>query len=157
MITNETEVAAPPATVWDLTVDVERWPELSPGTMRSLERLDPGPLVVGSRVRVRQPAQPARIWTVTVVDPERRFEWETRVAGSRMTAGHRLAPTAAGGCRNVLEVRLEGRGAGLLERLVRRSIAAAIAAENDGFRRAAEAAVGAHRPEGSDRAGGAGA
>ncbi|MCD9623958.1 SRPBCC family protein [Rhabdothermincola salaria] len=138
MIRNEIEISAPPATVWALTADVARWPELSPDTMRSVERGEPGSLAVGSTARIRQPAQPVRVWTVTRLDPERCFEWATTVAGATMTARHLLEPTPQGGCRNTLEVEVTGRGAGLIGRLVRRPIAKAIAKENLGFKQAAE-------------------
>lgn len=134
---SELLIAASTEIVWDLTIDVESWPRWTP-TMRSVELLDPPPVQIGSRARIEQPRSPASVWTVEVLEPGRRFVWATSLGGARMVAGHEL--TAEGdGCRNRLTVDLEGRGSGLLGRLVGKQIQAAIVTENDGFRAAAEA------------------
>ena len=51
----ETEIARPPAEVFDALTAVERYPEwlIASGIVR-VERLDTGPLAVGSRVRISQ-------------------------------------------------------------------------------------------------------
>lgn len=134
-IEHSLDIPAPVATVWDLTTDVERLPDLSP-TMTSVERLDGGPLSVGSRVRIRQPGQPARTWTVTELDPERRFEWSTTALGSTMTGVHELQPID-GGTRNTLAVELDGWSSRLVGALLRGTFRRAIAKENEGFRTAA--------------------
>lgn len=135
-IEHSIEIAAPVERVWELTVDVERLPELTP-TMTRVERLDDGPLVAGSRVRIEQPRQRPRIWSVTTLEPKERFEWATRALGSTMTGGHEMSPTATG-TRNTLSVELEGPFGGLFGRLLRRPLLAAITAENEGFKAAAE-------------------
>jgi uncharacterized membrane protein len=137
-VASEVTIAAPVERVWDLTEDVESWPTITP-TMTSVERLDEGPLRVGSRARVRQPRQRPTVWTVTVVEPGSQFVWEARVLGLRMVGGHRLERVATG-CRNTLTIDLEGRGAGLMGRLLAGQIQRAITTENEGFRRAAERA-----------------
>src|SRR5215213_5897034 len=71
------EIDTPASVVWDLTVDVERWPETTP-TMTSVERLDDGPLGVGSQARIKQPAQRPTVWTVTRFEPGRHFAWATK-------------------------------------------------------------------------------
>jgi uncharacterized membrane protein len=136
-ITDELVIDAPIERVWQLTVDVEAWPSITP-TMTSVERLDHGDLAVGSTARVKQPAQRAAVWTVTRFEPPTAYEWATTVLGVRMVGGHHLEATDAGHTRNRLIVRLEGRGAGLLGRVVGGRIHQAIATENAGFKKAAE-------------------
>lgn len=136
MIENSVEIAAPVERVWELTIDVERLPELTP-TMTRVERLDDDPLAVGSRVRIEQPRQRPRVWTVTEVEPKERFAWTTRALGSTMEGRHVMTPTADG-TRNTLSLELTGPFAALVGRLLRRPLLAAITTENEGFKAAAE-------------------
>jgi uncharacterized membrane protein len=138
-ITNRTHITAPVERVWALTVDVERWPELSP-TMTSVERLDAGPLAPGSRARVTQPRQRPTVWTVTVFEPCRRFVWEARVGPVTMVASH-LLTEVGDGCDNELTVEFSGLGSGLVRRLVGGKVREAITIENRGFKAVAEAAT----------------
>ncbi|HBP19265.1 MAG TPA: hypothetical protein DEA08_15935 [Planctomycetes bacterium] len=126
------EIAAPLERLWALTVAVERWPTITP-TVTGVERLDEGALQVGSRARLKQPGSPARVWTVTQLEPQRRFAWSTRVLGSKMTAVHELEATETG-TRNRLRVEVSA----WLGFLLRRPIAQALAAENEAFARCAE-------------------
>lgn len=135
-IEHRIEIVAPVTRVWELTLDVESWPEHTP-TMTSVERLDTGPLAVGSRVRIKQPGQRARVWTVTELEPEQRFTWSTRAMGTTMTGSHLVAATDVG-TTNTLVVEIEGGLAPLVGVLVRRPVARAIATENQGFKAAAE-------------------
>lgn len=143
--THAIEVAAPPERVWDLTIDVERWPALFP-TVTSIVRVDPGPMAVGSSARIRQPAQPERLWTVVTCDAPRRFVWVTQGLGFTMRADHEIAPTPTGGAINRLTLDIDGPMAGLLAAVAGRKLREVLAIENEGFRVAAEAAAtqGAH-------------
>lgn len=141
-IVHQLAIAAPIERVWDLTADIERWPSVTP-TITGVERLDEGPLGVGSRARLVQPRQRPRVWTVTRFEPGSVFEWHAPVGWMTMTARHRL-DDVDGGCLNTLEVELHGRGSSLVERLVGSKLHQAIATENEGFRQAAEA-VGRQR------------
>ena len=136
IVENEIAIAAPVETVWALTLDLERWPAISP-TMTSVERLDQGPLAVGSRARVKQPAQRARVWTVTRLEPYH-YEWEATLGPIRMRGGHHVTPVASG-CLNRLTLDLEGFGSHLFGRVAGRSLAKALQQENEGFKQAAEA------------------
>ncbi len=138
-ITHELTIEAPVDVVWGLTEDVEAWPSTTP-TMTRVERLDDGPLRAGSTARVKQPWQRATIWTVTRLEPGHVFEWRTRALGTDMVGRHTLSSEGAG-CRNTLCVEVTGRGAPLFGKLLGGRIAAAIETENEGFKRAAEAAV----------------
>jgi Polyketide cyclase / dehydrase and lipid transport len=122
--------------VWRLTVDLEGWPAITP-TVTRLARLDDGPLGVGSRARLKQPRQPEAVWTVTHLEPGRRFTWQTTRLGLTMIGSH-LLDAAGGGCRNTLTLDVQGAGAALFGRLAGRRIGDAIAAENAGFRARAE-------------------
>jgi uncharacterized membrane protein len=137
-ITHELVIDASVEQVWALTIDVESWPTTTP-TMTSVERLDDGPLRVGSTARIKQPGQRSRVWTVTALEPERLFVWETKVFGTRMAGSHRLE-RVADGCRNILAVELSGGPAKLLEAMLKGQLRKAITTENEGFRVAAEAA-----------------
>lgn len=139
-ITDTTTIDAPIERVWELTLDIDRLPETTP-TVAAVERLDGGPVRVGSRARLKQPGLPARTWTVEAVDPPHRFAWTTHLLGVRMTGIHELERLEPDRCRLTLRIRFEGRGAGLLGRLSRGSVGKALAAENAGFARAAAATV----------------
>lgn len=136
-IENEVTIDAPAGTVWALTLDVEGWPSFTP-TMTSVRRLDGGPLAVGSRAVVKQPGQGERTWTVTTLEPPRRFRWETRVLGTRMVGVHEAEPTGDHSCRSRLAVELTGWTSGLLGALLGKQIATAITTENAGLKQRAE-------------------
>ncbi len=135
---DEIQIDAPIEVVWGLTLDVESWPSTTP-TMTSVERLDDGPFGIGSSAKVKQPGQRAAVWTVSALEPNRRFEWSTRVMGVTMTGSHHLAEHG-GGTRNTLVLDIDGRGAGLLVKLAGTRMRDSIATENRGFKAAAEAA-----------------
>lgn len=129
-------IEAPVDVVWALTEDVEHWPDATP-TMTSVERLDDGPLAVGSQARIKQPGQQARVWTVTRLDPGRTFAWSTTALGARMEGSHHLSDDG-GACMNRLELELSGGTAGVVGRLLRGQLLKAITTENEGFKQAAE-------------------
>jgi len=148
MIEHSLEIAAPVEVVWALTHDIEAWPRHTP-TITSVERLDPGPLAVGSRARVRQPRLPDRTWTVSHLEPNQRLTWSTRLAGVEMIATHRVERVEPGAsedssdrARNTLVVEIEGALAPIVGALLRGPMLRAIATENEGFRSAAEARAG---------------
>ena len=88
-------VDAPPQRVWEVLVDVARWPEWAP-TVDSVERLDDGPLAVGSRAVLRQPRLPKATWTVTEVVEGRSVTWESTGPGIRSVAVHEVVAEDAG-------------------------------------------------------------
>jgi hypothetical protein len=134
---DEIDITAPAETVWALTLDVERWPEVTP-TMTEITRLDDGPLGVGSQARVKQPAQRARTWTVTRLEPNH-YEWDAKMGSIRMRGGHHVTPTDTG-CTNRLTLDLEGFGSSLFGLLAKGLLAKALQQENEGFKQAAESA-----------------
>lgn len=89
------QVDAPPERVWEVMIDVARWPEWTP-TVTSVEPLDGGPLAVGSRVRIRQPRLATATWVVTEVAPGHRFTWEATAPGIRSVATHEVVAEGYG-------------------------------------------------------------
>ena len=91
IIESSIDIAAPPERIWAIMSDVARWPEWTP-TVTSIEMLDGEPLRIGARARIRQPRLPAAVWTVTVVEPGRRFAWRSVAPGLTSVADHRIEP-----------------------------------------------------------------
>lgn len=136
-------IDASPLVVWALTADVERWPSMFP-TVTSAERLDDGPLRVGSKARLKQPGQPHRVWTVTEFVPDRRFVWTTGAKGFTMVATHTLTrhartETDLEGTVNTLRIEVHGPLAIAIAALAGRRIRRLLTIENQGLRDAAMA------------------
>jgi ribosome-associated toxin RatA of RatAB toxin-antitoxin module len=132
---HSTVIAAPLSLLWRLTTDVTAWPSFMP-TVQRVERLDAGPLRVGSSARVKQPAQTAAVWTVTRLEPSREFTWETRRLGLLMTGRHLLEP-AGEGTRNTLVIDVTGRGSRVFAALFGAMITRVLREEAAAFERAA--------------------
>jgi uncharacterized membrane protein len=90
-----TTVSAPADTVFNTYADVEHWPSWT-SSVTSVEKLDPGPLKVGLRARVRQPKLPVAVWQVTQLVPGQEFTWEARNRGVRTIGTHRVTEHADG-------------------------------------------------------------
>ncbi|MPY92241.1 MAG: hypothetical protein GEV08_03990 [Acidimicrobiia bacterium] len=103
-----------------------------------MERLDTGPIRLGSTAKVKQPGQRAKVWTVTAVEPDRRFAWTARVFGTDMTGTHTLAASDTG-TSNTLNVDIAGRGSWFVGRRLGGQIRSSLPKENAGFKRVAEA------------------
>ncbi len=88
-------ISAPASTVWEIYSDVGSWPDWTE-SVTSVEPLDPGPLRVGSRARIRQPRLPVAEWTVTEIDEGRSFTWLARGPGIRSTGTHVVEPHGDG-------------------------------------------------------------
>lgn len=99
-------IAAPPERVWEVVTDVERWPERIP-TVDEAERLEPGPLAVGSRTRLKQPKLSEAVWTVTELADGRSFTWNSTSPGISITGGHVVEPDPAG-ARLTLTLQVSG-------------------------------------------------
>lgn len=99
-------IAAPPERVWEVVVDVERWPERLP-TVDAVERLDSGPLAVGSRTRLQQPRLRTAVWTVTEMADGSSYTWESSSPGVTISAAHIVEPHPDGS-RLVLDLTVSG-------------------------------------------------
>jgi uncharacterized membrane protein len=108
------DISAPPEAMWAVISDVESWPEWT-ASVTSVRPLSPGPLQVGSRVRIKQPRLPATVWTVSDLVEGERFTWTATSPGVNTRASHRVVPAAEGS-----RVTLSIDQAGILGRLVGR-------------------------------------
>jgi hypothetical protein len=131
------DVAASPDRVWNVLVDVERWPEWTE-SVSSVRRLGAGPLAVGSRVEVSQPRIPTGTYTVTALQPGSAFTWEQRQPGSTVTAHHECTPLPDGGTRVELRVVMSGAVGGVVGRLYRKLTQRYLAMEAAGLKARAE-------------------
>ena len=134
------EVTAPPDRVWDVLVDVERWPEWT-ASVTSVRLLDAGPLAVGSRVEISQPRIPTATYTVTVLEPGSAFTWQQRQPGSTVSAHHECAPLPDGGTRVELRVVMRGALGAVVGRLYRKLTERYLATEAAGLKARAEDTV----------------
>ena len=82
-------IDAPAEAVWRTMTGVEDYPRWT-STMTKVERLEPGPLAIGSRVRITQPKLGTNVWTVTAIDPGRSFTWAVRRPGITTEAVHTI-------------------------------------------------------------------
>ncbi|WP_436533633.1 SRPBCC family protein [Actinoplanes sp. HUAS TT8] len=133
-------IDAPIELIWRLTVHVEDWPAFLP-TVRRLDRLETGEIRVGSTARLKQPGQASAVWTVTRLEPQREFTWETRRPGLRLTGRH-LLETDGGGTRMTLVLEVDGPLSGVASALIGGMMRASLRREADGFARRALAESG---------------
>lgn len=132
-------VAASPAEVWEVLADVERWPTII-AIYQKLERIDNGPLQVGSEAWIKESGFPRMRWKVTTLEPGRSFVWESRVGGVTNVAGHEVV---ADGDGSKLTISLKERGpmAGVVGLLYGGRLKKVVSQEAEGIRRAAESAA----------------
>ncbi len=81
------QINAPPAAVWAVMVDVERWPRWAE-SVRTVERLDDGAFGLGSEAQLRVRGAPTSVFSVTEFTDGRSFTWDTRTRGIRAGASH---------------------------------------------------------------------
>ena len=101
------DINADAARVWAVLTDVEHWPEWT-ASVRRVQRLESGPLRLGSRTRVDQPRMRPLVWEVTGLEPDRDLTWTSRTAGVTTVASHRLAAHPDGTVTMTLGVEQSG-------------------------------------------------
>ncbi len=132
------EIDAPPEEIWAVMSDVERWPEWTRSVERA-ERLDEGPLRVGSRARLKQPRFPPVVWEVTGLEDGRSFSWTARNVGLTSVGDHRIAPRAGGGATVNLSLHQQGPLAPVLAVLTGKLTRRYVETEAQGLKRRCEA------------------
>src|SRR5262245_23986051 len=100
------DINAPLDRVFAVMADVERWPEWTPSVTK-IVRLDKGPLLPGSRMRIHQPKLLPAYWRVVAIDPQRGFTSVSGAPGMRVTAVHAIEPRP-NGSRVTLSIRYSG-------------------------------------------------
>jgi uncharacterized membrane protein len=92
MITdNSIEIDASALSVWDVFVEVERWPEWTASVQRIVP-LDGAGIEVGNRFQIKQPRLPNLTWEVTEVEPGVSWTWSQRSLGATTFASHEVVP-----------------------------------------------------------------
>lgn len=111
------DILAPPARVYEVISDVDRWHEWTP-SITSISRIKGAPLAIGNSAVVRQPKFPPAMWTVTRLEPGRGFTWAARGLGFRTFGDHWVEPLP-NGSRATLSVEQKGLLGGLMGRLTK--------------------------------------
>jgi hypothetical protein len=130
------DIDAPPAVVWPVMEDGERWPEWT-ASVTGVRRLDKGPLRIGSRALIRQPRFPPAVWTVTALEPGRRFVWRSGMPGMWVYGDHSVEAIPTG-TRATLKLSYDGLLARLMGRLTRGITNRYLDMEADGLKRRSE-------------------
>lgn len=130
------DIDAPPERVWDVMIDVEKWPEWTP-SMSSVKRLDTGELRRGSRVRIKQPKLAPATMTVAELEHEKSFTWTTSLPGVVVTAAHTITPKGKGS-QVVLSLSFDGIVGGIIGRATRSLNERYIAYEAAGLKKRSE-------------------
>jgi Polyketide cyclase / dehydrase and lipid transport len=130
------DIDAPPETVWSVVTDIERWHEWT-ASIRSIRRLDRGPLAVGSRALIRQPKLLPAMWRVTAIEQGRSFTWKSGLPLMWVHAHHSVAPVDAGS-RATLHLQFEGVFGHMMGRALRRINETYLGMEARGLKRRSE-------------------
>jgi hypothetical protein len=133
-----TDIDAAPDAVWQILADVEHWPDWT-ASMERIERLDDGPLAVGSRAQVKQPKLPTADFVVTDLLPGASFEWTSKRVGMTSVGDHRISPNGSGS-RVRLTFRMTGAFAPIVSAFSGKLIRNYVDTESAGLKKRAEAA-----------------
>jgi hypothetical protein len=127
------------AAAWTAITDVASWPRWT-ASMTSVDRLDDGPLRLGSRARVKQPGMQALTWEVTEFSDKQVFSWTTTSPGIRTVGRHLISPNDDGSTRITLELHQSGPLAGIVKAFLGRRNVRYLDLEANGLKAASEAA-----------------
>ena len=134
------EIRVSPARVWSVLLDVERWPEWTTSVTK-VQRMDLGPLTLGSRTRIWQPRLMPAVWCVTSLDKTAPiFVWTTHSSASRSSPATRSNAIGAHS-RVTLGLHYSGVLGPIMARFQRDLIWDYLAREGTGLRARCEAPV----------------
>lgn len=106
-VSHTVQIDAPPERVWEVLLDVERWPEFAAQFQR-IVRSDDGPLAMGKKARVTPKGLRRSEWVVTEFTDGRSFTWESdALPGFHLAGGHMIEPDGAG-TRATMSLRSSG-------------------------------------------------
>lgn len=135
------QIAAPPAVVWSVLEDVEKWPQWTPSIL-SVVRESAGAFGLGSTAKVKPKGFPESVLTVTEFSPGRSFTREGKGgAGPRAILSHVIEP-ADGGSRVTLSMIPAGPAALLVGWLAARMSKSNVGTEAESLKRRAEGLSG---------------
>ena len=129
-------ISAPPEKVWAVYTDVERWPEWT-AVMKKIERLEDGPLALGSTARIEAKGGPPSVWTVTEFTGGRSFSWESKARGVKLVAWH-VIEADGDESKVTLGARMSGTAATLLGPFLRSLAKRNVRAEAEGLKQRCE-------------------
>lgn len=101
------DIEASQQRVWDVLSEIEAWPRRIE-TVESVESLTPGPVAIGSRIRLKQPKLPEGEWEISVWDAPTYFEFRQKSGGVTSVAGHRVEALADSRSRLTLSLDMRG-------------------------------------------------
>jgi hypothetical protein len=146
------EIRVSPARIWPILLDVERWPEWTTSVTR-VQRMDIGPLGLGSRTRIWQPGLMPSVWCVTSLDERSySFTWATHAYGFKVIARHQIVPVKTHS-RVILTLAYTGLLGAILGRVYRKLTLDYLVREGTGLRNCCEAPAAQASPADVQRTG----
>ncbi len=85
-----------PSAAWEIWTDMPRFPEWDPREEET--RLD-GPFAVGTSGWSKQRGNPGGPFTISAIEPGRRWQMSTGLPGGRLVIDHTIEPASDGGVR----------------------------------------------------------
>lgn len=110
LISHSEHIEATPQRVWDVLLDIERWPEFAP-QFKSVVREDEGPLAIDKKARVTPHGFFGAVWTVTSFDPGRSFQWESDILPGVHLAADHIVEADGEGSKVTMSLRASGPAA----------------------------------------------
>ena len=141
-INTEIEIAAAPAVVWEILTELDEFENWNPFVVEAN-----GDVVVGEKlvVSIQPPGKKAQTFrpTVTVVDPERKFEWLGKLGVSGVFDGRHqyILEPSGDGTKFIQREEFTGILAGLLIRMIGAATREGFEAMNYALKDRAEATV----------------